>query len=155
VKYSASSTCQIREHNRRHEPNGLRTHEVGPEGTLCHDTVRPWRGVEMVLVNIGPGDVTCGRCARIHRANRAALETVRASDIEPVAFPVGSRKPDEPKLMGAREAAEHLGVHQTNLRVVKGLPEPYAKVAATTLYRTSDIHALAFARRKAHRAGGR
>jgi hypothetical protein len=153
VKYSASSTCQIREHNRRHEPNGLRTHEVGPAGTLCHDTVRPWRGVEMVLVNIGPGDVTCGRCARI-QANVPALETVRASDIQPVAFPVGARKPDEPKLMGAREAAEHLGVHQTNLRVVKGLPEPYAKVAATTLYRASDIHALAVARRKA-RAGSR
>ncbi len=57
--------------------------------------------------------------------------------------------------MGAKEAAGHLGVHQTNLRIVKGLPEPYAKVAATTLYRASDIHALAFARREARMAGGR
>jgi len=156
VKYSARRTYQIREHDRRDEPNGLRTHEVGPDGrTLCHDAVRPWHGIEMVLVDTGPGDVTCGRCARIHKSNVPAIQPVRARDVEPVAFAVGARKPDEPKLMGAREAAEHLGVHQTNLRVVKGLPEPYAKVAATTLYRASDIHSLAFARRKARKAGGR
>jgi hypothetical protein len=55
----------------------------------------------------------------------------------------GARYPSEPELMGAKEAAEALGVGQTNLRVVSGLPEPYDSVGATTLWRADEIRALA------------
>jgi len=56
------------------------------------------------------------------------------------------RTPDEPKLVGAIEAAELLGVRQTNLRVVRGLPEPYQKLRSGTLYREDEIRALAWKR---------
>lgn len=56
------------------------------------------------------------------------------------------RRRHEPELMGASEAAETLGVHQTNLRVISGLPEPYQKVKATTLWRAKEIRRLAKAR---------
>lgn len=56
------------------------------------------------------------------------------------------RTPDEPELVGAFEAAELLGVRQTNLRVVRGLPEPYDRIRATTLYRADEIRALAWKR---------
>jgi hypothetical protein len=55
----------------------------------------------------------------------------------------GARYPSEPELMGAKEAAEALGVGQTNLRVVSGLPEPYDSVGATTLWRADEIRELA------------
>jgi hypothetical protein len=55
----------------------------------------------------------------------------------------GRRRPGEPELLGARDAAEILGVAQTNLRTLKGLPEPYDKVSATTLWRKSDIERFA------------
>jgi hypothetical protein len=45
--------------------------------------------------------------------------------------------------MGAKEAAEALGVGQTNLRVLSGLPEPYDSVGATTLWRADEIRELA------------
>jgi len=48
--------------------------------------------------------------------------------------------------MGALEAARTLGVAQSNLRTVAGLPEPYAKVASGTLWRAQEIRALAFRR---------
>jgi hypothetical protein len=51
--------------------------------------------------------------------------------------------------MGAIEAAEALGVRQPNLRVLHGLPEPYDKVRATTLWRADEIRELA--RRRAER----
>lgn len=63
----------------------------------------------------------------------------------------GPRRAGEPRLLGAREAAEVLGVSQTNLRVVRGLPEPYDKIRATTLWRADDIEALARKRRRADR----
>jgi hypothetical protein len=56
------------------------------------------------------------------------------------------RRPDEPELMGAQEASATLGVKQTNLRKVSGLPEPYDKVAAGTLWRAQEIRSLAFLR---------
>jgi hypothetical protein len=56
------------------------------------------------------------------------------------------RRPDEPELVGASEAAEILGVHQTNLRVVAGLPAPYDRIKATTLWRTKEVRALALER---------
>lgn len=59
------------------------------------------------------------------------------------------RKLDEPELMGAREASLTLGVEQTNLRTVSGLPAPYAKIAATTLWRADEIRLLAWKRAKA------
>jgi hypothetical protein len=55
----------------------------------------------------------------------------------------GRRRPGEPELLGAREAADMLGKSQTNLRTLKGLPEPYDKVRATTLWRKSDIERFA------------
>jgi hypothetical protein len=61
------------------------------------------------------------------------------------------RQKHEPELMGAREAARTLGCRQTNLRAQVGLPEPYQKVAATTLWRADEIKAFA-ARRIAVRA---
>jgi hypothetical protein len=55
----------------------------------------------------------------------------------------GRRKAGEPRVIGAKEAAEILGVKQTNIRTVRGLPEPYDQVAATTLWRESEIKAFA------------
>ncbi len=75
----------------------LRTHELGPDGTLCRDAVRPWRGVEMALVSIGSGDVTCGRCARVRNANMPARDIARADDVEALVLSVGARTPDEPE----------------------------------------------------------
>jgi hypothetical protein len=51
----------------------------------------------------------------------------------------GRRKSGEPKLVSAVEAAEMLGVRQTNLRTLAGLPEPYDRSRAGTLWRESDI----------------
>jgi hypothetical protein len=56
------------------------------------------------------------------------------------------RRSDEPELMGAQEAARTLGVQQPNLRTVAGLPAPYDKVAATTLWRADEIRSLAWKR---------
>lgn len=55
----------------------------------------------------------------------------------------GPRQPNEPELMGAIEAAEALGVRQVNLRTLKGLPEPYGRVRASTLWRADEIRAFA------------
>lgn len=59
------------------------------------------------------------------------------------------RRPDEPELMGAQEAALTLGVAQTNLRTVAGLPTPYDKLAATTLWRADEIRSLAWKKHQA------
>lgn len=60
------------------------------------------------------------------------------------------RRPYEPELMGAAEAAITLGVEQTNVRTVAGgLPEPYQKIKATTLWRADEIRALAAERGRA------
>jgi hypothetical protein len=56
------------------------------------------------------------------------------------------RNPGEPELVGAYEAAQILGVRQTNLRVIRGLPEPYAKLRSGTLYRADEIRTLAWER---------
>lgn len=56
------------------------------------------------------------------------------------------RRRNEPEMMGAAEAAKTLGVLQTNLRVVAGLPEPYQKIKSTTLWRAKEIRELAIAR---------
>jgi hypothetical protein len=56
------------------------------------------------------------------------------------------RTPGEPELVGAYEAAQILGVRQTNLRVIRGLPEPYVKLRSGTLYRADEIKALAWER---------
>ena len=71
---------------------------------------------------------------------------------EPARRTVGAREPDEPRLYGAKEPAEALGVMQTNLRVATGLPEPYTVVAACTLWRADDIDELAY-RRRARKTG--
>lgn len=51
----------------------------------------------------------------------------------------GARHQGEPRVIGAAEAAEILGVRQPNLRTVRALPEPYDKIRATTLYREDDV----------------
>lgn len=85
-------------------------------------------------------------------------------------MPKGPRRPHEPLLVGAADAAEILGKRQSNLRTVKGLPKPYQpreiskldeqgnpvldkdgnpvltfidKVRATTLWRADEIYKLA------------
>lgn len=55
----------------------------------------------------------------------------------------GPRTAGEPELLGAVEAAETLGVDQTNLRKLAGLPAPYDKVRATTLWRAEEVRKLA------------
>jgi hypothetical protein len=48
-------------------PYELRTHELRADGMpLCGESGRDWRGQTPTLVPLGPGPVTCGRCARIH-----------------------------------------------------------------------------------------
>jgi hypothetical protein len=59
----------------------------------------------------------------------------------------GARRPGEPEMFGAKEASVCLGVQQSNLRTVAGLPAPYGSVAATTLYRAEEIRELAEKRR--------
>ena len=59
----------------------------------------------------------------------------------------GARRKSEPRLYGASEAAAALGVKQTNLRVVGGLPEPYDVLTMGTLWRADEIDALARNRR--------
>jgi len=56
------------------------------------------------------------------------------------------RQFNEPELMGATEAAETLGVRQTNLRVLRGLPEPYQILAGGSFWRASEIRELAYQR---------
>jgi hypothetical protein len=52
-------------------------------------------------------------------------------------------KPRIPELMGAREACEALGVKSANLGKVRDLPKPVQVLAATTVWRATDIRALA------------
>ncbi len=56
-----------------------------------------------------------------------------------------------PDVMGAAEASTALGVNQCNLRVVGGLPEPIARLAATPLWNGADIRRLAAKRRAVKR----
>jgi len=64
----------------------------------------------------------------------------------------GARKPGEPRLYAAKEAAAALGVHQTNLCRLKDIPEPYATVTVATLWRADEIDELAKARHRAKQA---
>lgn len=57
-----------------------------------------------------------------------------------------TRQPGEPELMGAFEAAKTLGVAQSNLRTISGLPEPYQKIKSATLWRADEIRSLAWRR---------
>jgi hypothetical protein len=54
-------------------------------------------------------------------------------------------------VMGAAEAAAVLGVKQSNLRMLKGLPQPIGKIRASTLWDPNEIRAFA-ARRRLSRA---
>jgi hypothetical protein len=58
----------------------------------------------------------------------------------------GPRRVTEPELVGAAEAARLLGVRQSNLRTLAGLPEPYQRLRSGTLWRATDIKALAWSR---------
>ena len=74
--YRASETCQIVEVS--HTSSGLVVHEIEGGSPLCNIPVRPWNGIEMVLVEQGPGTVTCGSCARIvHEAEHAPVTRSR------------------------------------------------------------------------------
>jgi hypothetical protein len=39
-------------------------HEVREGGPLCNTPIRDWHGRRGVFVELGPGEVTCGNCAR-------------------------------------------------------------------------------------------
>lgn len=56
-----------------------------------------------------------------------------------MARPRGKRKAHELELWGPSRAAAHLGKRQSNLRTLKGLPEPYERMEGTTLYRAWEI----------------
>jgi hypothetical protein len=65
VTYPASQTGQIREAASRDVATTLVIHELRFDGSIrCGRAVDPWNGHEMVLVELGPGQVTCGSCAR-------------------------------------------------------------------------------------------
>jgi hypothetical protein len=66
--------------------------------------------------------------------------------------PTGRRRPHEPKVIGAAQAALIIGVRQSNLRTLAGLPDPYDKVSSGTLWREDEIRAFADARRDARQA---
>lgn len=70
--------------------------------------------------------------------------------------PSGARRPHEPKLLSAKDAAAILGVKQTNLRVLGGWSavEPYDVVGAATLWRESDVLAFKAARKADYRRRG-
>jgi len=51
------------------------------------------------------------------------------------------RRDDDP-LMGAREAAACLGVAQSNLRELVGLPEPFQILAMGSVWLREDIESL-------------
>jgi hypothetical protein len=55
---------------------------------------------------------------------------------------------DQVRLMGATEAAEAIGVSQTNLRPLTGLPEPVAVLRCGTIWLADDIEAFAAERRQ-------
>jgi hypothetical protein len=55
----------------------------------------------------------------------------------------GPRRPSEPELWGAAECCECLGVLGQNLRTLAGLPEPYDKIRASTLWRADEIREFA------------
>jgi hypothetical protein len=58
--------------------------------------------------------------------------------------PRGARKKGEPKLVGRGDAADILGIPQTNLLRLKDLPEQYqSDVKATGLWREWEIRELA------------
>lgn len=51
----------------------------------------------------------------------------------------GARKKSEPKVIGTGDAANVCGVRQSNWHQLKGLPEPYDRIGATTLYREEEV----------------
>ena len=56
-----------------------------------------------------------------------------------------------PEMMGATEVAEALGVGQTNLRRIPGLPAPVQKIKAGSLWRADEIREFARQREQADR----
>jgi hypothetical protein len=63
----------------------------------------------------------------------------------------GPRRPVEPKLVSAGDAARILGVRQTNLRAQVGLPEPYDVISSGALWREDDIREFARQRQQRRR----
>jgi hypothetical protein len=50
-----------------------------------------------------------------------------------------TRSKNEPEFLGAHEAAQLLGVRQSNLRKLVGLPTPYQDLLMGSLWKRSDI----------------
>jgi hypothetical protein len=65
----------------------------------------------------------------------------------------GARRRGEPRLYSSGDAANVLGVRQSNVRplLARNSIEPYDKIGATTLWRADEVDALA-ARRMARDA---
>jgi hypothetical protein len=55
----------------------------------------------------------------------------------------GPRKRSEPELVGAAEAAELCGTKPSNLGQLRGLPDQYDKIRATTLWRREEMEKFA------------
>lgn len=74
--------------------------------------------------------------------------------LEAVEAPVRELAEEVPPLMGAREAAECLGVKVPNLRKVAGLPDPDREIASGPVWAASKIKALARQRTERRRVDG-
>lgn len=60
-----------------------------------------------------------------------------------------------PRIYGAREAADVIGVAVQNLHAVAGLPAPVVALAATKVWRAEEIDAFAVEYRARRAARGR
>jgi hypothetical protein len=58
----------------------------------------------------------------------------------------GARRPNEPDIIGAKEAAVIIGTTVSNLNQIAHMPEPYDRIAATKLWRREDMEAFAVER---------
>jgi hypothetical protein len=55
----------------------------------------------------------------------------------------GPRREAEPKIVGTGEACQILGCRPQNIGQIKGLPDPYDHIRATTLYRKDELEEFA------------
>lgn len=63
--------------------------------------------------------------------------------VEDTLSPKASRKSKVPELFGYFEACECIGVSRTNLRFVKGMPEPVADLSCGRIWRADDVREFA------------
>jgi hypothetical protein len=125
----AAMATPTRDRQRRWTVKSTRDLMVAPPGSGYHWMLTDDNG-QIVGVQTWFGD---GRWAygpvKIAKASPGKVaELLRAAVDNPV-----------PPLMGAREAASALGVSQSNLRVLSGLPKPVQVLAMGSVWRAQDI----------------